>query len=377
MTERRKDNKGRVLRKNEYQRSDASYEFRWYTDGKRNSVYARNLTELREKELKILQDKSEGIRTDATKVTINDIYELWRTLKRGLKENTYQNYQYMYERFVQPSFGLRKITMLKRSDIRRFYNSLIDNNGMKVSTVDNIHTVLHQVLTLAVEDGYLRSNISDNALKELKLSRNLHSEKRKALTIQEQKILLDFLKNNNQYKRWYPILAVMLGTGLRVGEVTGLRWQDINLNEETININHTLVYYSHHSKGGCYFGVNTPKTKAGERIIPMIDTVKEAFLLEKEYQEQTGISCSAKIDGFTDFIFVNRFGYVQHQGTLNKAIRRIIRDCNQEILDKAEEDELKIEETYHKEVLDRLIDTLIENNRLMDLIATRFGIEID
>ena len=44
---------------------------------------------------------------------------------------------------------------------------------------------------------------------------------------------------------------------------------------------------------------------------------------------------------------------------------------------KAEEDELKIEETYHKEVLDRLIDTLIENNRLMDLIATRFGIEID
>ena len=47
------------------------------------------------------------------------------------------------------------------------------------------------------------------------------------------------------------------------------------------------------------------------------------------------------------------------------------------IQDKAEEDELKIEETYHKEVLDRLIDTLIENNRLMDLIATRFGIEID
>ncbi len=339
MAERRKDNKGRVLKENEYQRPDGTYEYRWRTAGKRNSIYARNLTELREKELKILRDKSEGIRTDATKVTVNDIYDLWKNLKKGLKDNTFQNYQYMYEQFVQSSLGLRKITTLKRSDIRRFYNSLIDNNGMKVSTVDNIHTVLHQVLTLAVEDGYLRSNISDNALKELKLSRNLHSEKRKALTIQEQKILLDFLKSNNQYKRWYPIFSVMLGTGLRVGEITGLRWQDIDLDEETININHTLVYYSHHSKGGCYFGINTPKTRAGERIIPMIDTVKEAFLLEKEYQEQTGISCSAKIDGFTDFIFVNRFGHVQHQGTLNKAIRRIIRDCNQEILDKAKEDE--------------------------------------
>lgn len=48
-----------------------------------------------------------------------------------------------------------------------------------------------------------------------------------------------------------------------------------------------------------------------------------------------GISCKARIDGYTDFIFVNRFGNVQHQGTLNKALRRIIRDCNQEILDQA------------------------------------------
>ncbi len=75
--------------------------------------------------------------------------------------------------------------------------------------------------------------------------------------------------------------------------------------------------------------------KAGERIIPMLPKVKEAFIMEKEYQKECEITCEATVDGYTDFIFINRFGGVQHQGTLNKALRRIIRDCNYEILDNA------------------------------------------
>ena len=253
--------------------------------------------------------------------------------QKGIKHNTFANYQYMYNTFVRNDIGSCKIVKMKRSDIRRFYNRLIDNNGLKVATVDNIHTVLHQVLDVAVEDGYLRNNISDNALKELKMSRNLFTEKRKALTVQEQNIFLDYLKKTPMYQHWYPIFALMLGTGLRVGEATGLRWCDVDFESDLISINHTLVYYSR-DKGHCGFAVNTPKTKAGERTVPMIATVKEALLLEKQYQEEAGIQSRALIDGFTDFVFVNRFGDVQHYGTLNKAINRIVRDCNQEILDK-------------------------------------------
>lgn len=339
MTERRKDSKGRVLKENESQRKDGTYCYRWRTsDHKRHVVYARTLDELREKEQAVLRDKSDGIRTDAQKVTLNDVFDLWVQLKKGLKENTFQNYIYMYEQFVRDDLGLYKIVNLKRSDIRRFYNWLIDGRCLKVATVDNIHTVLHQVIDIAVEDGYLRNNISDNALKELKQSRNLFAEKRKALTVQEQQIFLDFLKSSTMYNHWYPVFALMLGTGLRVGEATGLRWNDVDLENNTLSVNHTLVYFKH-SQGGCYFAVNTPKTRAGERAIPLIDSVKEALELEREYQKTVGIKCNAKVDGFTDFIFVNRFGNTQHQGTLNKALRRIIRDCNQDILDKAKENE--------------------------------------
>lgn len=335
MVERRKDNRGRVLKEGESQRKDGTYDYRWRTTGgKRHSVYARTLEELREKELAILRDKSDGIRAEAKNVTLNDIFEMWEGLKKGLKDNTFRNYVYMYNQFVYPDFGKSKVMQLKRSDIRRFYNMLSDERQLKIATIDNIHTVLHQVLDLAVEDEYLRNNPSDNALKELKQSHNFDMEKRMALTLEEQKIFIRFLEENKRYTHWKPIFEVMLGTGLRVGEITGLRWDDVDFESGIIDVNHTLVYYKH-AQNGCYFNINTPKTKAGRRTVPMMDTVIEAFMQEKKYQEEAGISCRVRIDGYTNFVFVNRFGNVQNQPTLNKALRRIMRDCNQEILEGA------------------------------------------
>ena len=159
------------------------------------------------------------------------------------------------------------------------------------------------------------------------LIRYTETEKRRALTIPEQELFEEFLSRNGPFHRWYPIFTVMLWTGMRVGEVTGLRWEDIDLEKETISVNHTLVYYSSHTERGQVFAINTPKTKAGERVIPMLPKVKEAFLLERKFQEELEIKSEATIDGYHDFIFVNRFGNVQHQGTLNKELRRIIRAC--------------------------------------------------
>lgn len=232
---------------------------------------------------------------------------------------------------------------LRKTDIKRFYNYLADERHLKPATIDNIHTVLHQILDMAVDDDYIRNNPSNNVLKELKQSHCFQTEKRRALTKPEQELFLDYLKNSPTSKYWYPVFAVMIGTGLRVGEVTGLRWCDIDLEEGIIDVNHTLVYYDHRTEGskrGCYFNVNTTKTPAGRRKVPMLGFVKEAFLMEKERQELLDLHCEATVDGYTDFIFINRFGQPQHQATLNKAIRRIIRDCNDEQLLKDENAEV-------------------------------------
>ena len=66
----------------------------------------------------------------------------------------------------------------------------------------------------------------------------------------------------------------------------------------------------------------------------MTEGVKQAFLMEREFQSQAEISSKSRVDGYDDFIFVNRYGDVQNQGNLNKALRRMMRDCNDEILEK-------------------------------------------
>lgn len=326
---KRYDKKHRLLKTGATERADGYYTYRWTSrGGKRHSITTSTLEELRTKEEEIQRDTSDGIRVDSQNVTVNDLFELWKSLKRGLKDNTFQNYCYMYNQFVAEDIGRLLIRKLKRSDVKRFYNKLADERGLKIATIDNIHTILHQVLELAVEDNYVRNNVSNNLLKELKQTHHINDDHKRGLTVPEQELFLSFLvSEKTQYHHWYPIFTVMLGTGMRVGEVCGLRWEDIDLENRMISVNHTLVYYNH-AVDGCYFNIHTPKTKAGERQIPMLENVKEAFEQEMVYQEYNNMKCSVTVDGFTNFIFINRFGKLQHQGTLNKALRRIIRGCN-------------------------------------------------
>lgn len=125
----------------------------------------------------------------------------------------------------------------------------------------------------------MRVNIADNLLKELKQSHNIEAERRSALTVAEQNLFLDFLKDEKTpYHHWYPLFEVMLNTGMRVGELTGLRWCDIDFEQNMITVDHTLVYYNHREEadknGGCYFNVHPTKTRAGKRTIPMLQEVK-------------------------------------------------------------------------------------------------------
>ena len=179
-----------------------------------------------------------------------------------------------------------------------------------------------------------RDRETEHMLKELKLSHGFEREKKEALTVAQQKLFFDYMLSHPKDTHWYPVFYVMANTGMRVGEITGLRWSDIDLKKGIIRVNHTLVYYNHRDEKGCYFSINTPKTKAGEREIPMTEGVKQAFLMEREFQSQAEISSKSRVDGYDDFIFVNRYGDVQNQGNLNKALRRMMRDCNDEILEK-------------------------------------------
>lgn len=108
------------------------------------------------------------------------VYEMWKKDKVGLKQTTRGNYIYMYEHFVKDDFGWQKLHSIRRSDVRRFYNSLVDTKKLSMATLDNIHTVVHQIFKLAVEDDYIRINPSDEMLADCKRSHNYQAAKRKS-----------------------------------------------------------------------------------------------------------------------------------------------------------------------------------------------------
>lgn len=326
------------LNKGEYQRADGRYCYRW-TDlcKNRRAIYARTLDELRRLEKQIQRDRDDGIREDMSYATINQIFELWKETKRGLRDRTKTSYIYFYDLFVRPNFGQKRIQSVKRSDVRAFYNNLIETRGIKVATLDNIHTVLHQVFQLAVDDDIIRKNPSSMMLKEIKRAFGNDSVPRKALTLDEEDLFFSEVMKRPRFRKWYPILYIMANTGMRIGEISALRWCDVDLIKDTISINHTLVYYNHRDENGCSYTIHKPKTEAGNRTIPITPSVKEAFLMQKEYLELAGLKSVDHIDGYDDFIFVNRFGHVMNQSTVNTAIQRMTRDINLDILDQAPE----------------------------------------
>lgn len=140
MATKRKDKSRVVLKTGEVQRKDGTYQFSWQdSQMKRRFVYARTLDDLREKEKRIQKDKCDGIKTEARYTTIDELFDLWANMKRGLKNNTFENYKYMYNTFVRPVIGSKRISTLKKSDIKKYYNYLVDERNLKPSTIDNIH----------------------------------------------------------------------------------------------------------------------------------------------------------------------------------------------------------------------------------------------
>ena len=244
----------------------------------------------------------------------------------------------MYKKYVSESLGPKKINTIKYTDILRFYNSLIMELGFKPNSMEIIHTILHPIFTTAVRDGYIRTNPTDNVMREIKKSHNWEKGKRHALTIQQQNAFITFLTENEHYRKtWLPLFKVLLGTGGRVGEIIGLRWEDCDFENNLISINHNLIYRQL-DDGRCSYTITTPKTKTGIRIIPMLSEVKAALLEEYDKQCRRGFNQTV-IDGYSGFIFKNRYGTVISPHSINRTIARVISLYNQNEAEAAKREE--------------------------------------
>ena len=330
MAKTRKDLRGRSLRKGEVQRtSDKRYMYT-YTDplGRRKFIYANDLTQLREKEEKLLKDQLDGLDIYvAGKATLNETFDRYISTKYNLRESTRSSYLYTYDHYVRDTFGLKRIAEIKYSDVLQFYYHLLNQQGISLGTLDSVHCLLHPTFQLAVRDEIIRKNPTDGVMKEISRESGKNRGVRHALTIEQQRCFMEYIANHPVYYHWWPMFTILLGTGCRIGEALGLRWQDLDFEKRVISINHSLVYYPANGSNKCVLRVSLPKTDAGIRTIPMLDIVKDAFEMLYEEQKENGFN-ETEIDGMTGFIFCNRFGSVPNPQTVNHTIKRIANNYN-------------------------------------------------
>lgn len=329
----RKDGKGRVLRKGEhYRKTDGRYSY-IYTDplGKQHTIYAKSLVTLRQKEESLIKDQMDGLNVYvAGNADVNFLFDRYISTKSELRSSTYSNYLYTWNHFIRDTFGKKKVKDVKYSDVLFFYSDLINKQGLQINTLENINTVLRPSFQLAVRDDIIRKNPIDGAYAEVK-KRNGGSRKRKrALTVQQQRAFINYVAENPFFYKWYPFFTFLLGTGCRIGEAIGIRWDDVDLEKRLIDINHSLTYYQRADDSfRCEFRVSQPKTEAGIRTIPMMKQVYDVLKDEYERQEVEGF-CVANVDGMTNFIFSNRFETPHNPAAVNRAIKRIVDAHNAE-----------------------------------------------
>lgn len=339
MAEKRKDNRGRVLRDGESQRQDGRYTFK-YKDisGKYAYVYAWRLTPtdktpsgkrddicLRDKEKQIAEDNFNGIDGKKSKsTTIRELFEMAMD-KKQLKASSESNYRYFYNHFVNDRIGNMSVKNVDSEIVYSLYNDLV-KRGIQIRTIELINTFLSAAFKVAKRKKLINDNPAAEALAELKENHKFTKTKKHALSVEETTAFIDYVRENDKFSHWLPLFTCLLGTGARLNEMLALTLDDIDFNKKQISINHSFSYVRNQN-GKCALHVTKPKTESSIRIIPMFDEVEAALHTEINKQATTGLN-KCEVDGYRGFIFTNSQRNVHSQSSIYLAIERICKSYN-------------------------------------------------
>lgn len=315
MSEKRKDNKGRVLQKGESQRKDLTYQYRFQNKlGKRVTIYAPTLKELREKEAEVNRrmvlsgDYSRG------HVTILEMMKRYLEINQTIKRTTRSFYESGIKQFAKHPFSNSLIVDVKKTDVKLWAIDA-NKNGVPYSSIKKILALMRPALELAVDDDVIPKNPSRFNLNDVIPNKKTERE---ALTPEQQAKWLEFIKNDRYCRYNYDTMVILLGTGMRASEFCGLTMDDIDFENRRISVNHQLF-----KENRSRYYITTPKSEKGNRMIPMSDAVYQS--IKNLVKNKMRAKVETIIDGYHGFIVLNRKGNPQHYYNIDYAFQTAMR----------------------------------------------------
>ena len=308
MSEKRRDNRNRILHTGESQRKDGRYAFKFIDANKKpHFVYSwklvptdrvpkgkRNCLSLREKEKEVWWDLEDGIDYTGKKMSVCQLYVRYIRCRPNIRPGTVSGRNQLIRLLCEDPIGFQRIDSIKPTDAIGWAMRMSEK-GYAYTTISNHKRSLKAAFFSAVRDDILRKNPFDFKLSEIIRDETVP---KKPLSSAQEESLLSFVRTDAVYCRYYDELIILLGTGLRISELCGLTEADIDFEGRSIRIDHQLL----RAKGGGHY-IAEPKTKCGERVIYMGDRVFNAL---QRVVARRGAGPSLVIDGKSGFLFLNR-----------------------------------------------------------------------
>ena len=310
MSEKRRDNRNRILHNGESQRADGRYRFKYTNgDGEEQNVYSWRLDKndptpngkkrelsLREKEKQIEQDIFDEIVPNGGNITVLKLIEKYVSLKTGVRHSTYAGYKTVINILKKEAFGSKRIDKVKLSDAKGWLIKLqqVDHKGY--SSIHTIRGVLRPAFQMAVEDDLLRKNPFCFELASVIVN---DSVTREAVTRKQERDYLKFVKEDQHFCKYYDAIFILFKTGLRISEFCGLTMADIDFKNRKIRVSHQLQRTSQME-----YIIEAPKTESGNRFIPMTDDVLECF--QHIIKNRTKPKLEPMVDGYIGFLFLDK-----------------------------------------------------------------------
>ena len=311
MSEKRRDNRNRILHNGESQRQDGRYVYKYKDiNGETKFVYSWRLDKndrapagkprdlsLRKKERQIQQDLFNQIAPNGGNLTVLELVQKYLSLKVNVRHNTQANYNFVVGILKKEAFGGLRIDKVKLSDAKAWLIKL-QKDGRGYSTIHSVRGVVRPAFEMAVQDDLIRKNPFGFELATVVVN---DSVTREAITRAQERAFLKFIQEDNCYRKYYDGIYILFNTGLRISEFCGLTISDIDFQNKRIRVDHQLQ-----RKRDMEYIIEDTKTKSGERYVPMSQQVAECFrrvIANRKPPKQEPI-----IDGYTGFLFLDKNG---------------------------------------------------------------------
>lgn len=270
---------------------------------KKKYFYGKTRKEVQEQVNEALGKVRTGTYREPSKLTMAEWLTTWLNdyMKPSLRPTTWENYEIQVMRHILPALGHLRLSQLQTSNLQKLYNDKLSNGGrldgkeggLSPRSVRYIHTLIHAALEQAKKEGMITINVAD-AVK-------LPHDQKKEIQCLDTEGVKKFLTAARDTKH-FPAYFLALNTGLRRGELLGLRWKDVDLKAGSITVNQGLV----RTKQGLVF--QEPKTKLSNRTIGISPQVVSVLKDHKKRQNEERLSAGEAYNKEHDLVFCNELG---------------------------------------------------------------------